>query len=177
MSFLRAICAFNRITGEMMRSVLLALVFVQFAIVLFRYVFSYNHIFIQESILYMFGFLSMFAAAYTYLRDEHIRIDIIYADKSPTYQAWVNLLGTLLLLLPTMMTILWFSFVFVADAWAVREGSPETYGIHLVYILKTTILFFALQMLTQGIVVIYDAWGVIAKKTDHVPNRYQDSLS
>lgn len=175
MSLLNAICTFNRITGQMMRSVLMALVFVQFAIVLFRYIFSYNHIFIQESIMYMFASISMFAAAYTYLRDEHIRIDIIYTDKSSTYKAWVNLLGTLFLLFPTMGTITWFSFGFVADAWAIQEGSVETYGIHFVYLLKTTILFFALQMLTQGIVVIYDAWGVIRGKSQDIPTRYQDT--
>ena len=45
----------------------------------------------------------------------------------------------------------WRAWPFVAQSWAVHEGSRETSGIQAIYLLKTELLVFAVLMALQGI--------------------------
>ena len=55
----------------------------------------------------------------------------------PRGRAWVDLLGTLLLLLPVCVFIAWMGWDYVLESWDVTEGSREAGGIPGVYLLKT----------------------------------------
>jgi hypothetical protein len=59
----------------------LAMVLMQFAIVILRYVFGISYI-LQEGVLYMHAALFMLGAGYALLVDEHVRVDIFYARLS-----------------------------------------------------------------------------------------------
>src|ERR1041384_6227893 len=78
----------------------LAIVLIGFAVVLMRYVLGLGSIWLQESILYFHAALFLLAAAWTLKEGGHVRVDVFYADASPRTKAWIDLLGTLLLLLP-----------------------------------------------------------------------------
>jgi TRAP-type mannitol/chloroaromatic compound transport system permease small subunit len=77
---------------------------------------------------------------------------VFYADASPRRKALVDLCGALLLLLPFMLVLAWFSLPYVARSWAILETSRETSGIPAVFLLKTLIPLFALLMALQGVV-------------------------
>ncbi len=64
---------------------------------------------------------------------------------------WSTCSGALLLLLPMCAAIGWAAWPYVAQAWAVREGSRETSGLPGVYLLKSVILVFAVQLALQGV--------------------------
>ena len=49
---------------------------------------------------YMFAVIVMFGAAYTLKRNEHVRVDIFYMTLSRRGQLWIDILGTLVFLLP-----------------------------------------------------------------------------
>ena len=49
-----------------------------------------------------------------------------------------------------MVLILWTSIPYAARAWAIVEGSQETAGLPLVFLLKSVIPLFAVLMLLQG---------------------------
>ena len=127
------------------------MILVQFAVVVMRYAFGIGSIFMQESIVYMHGFMFMIGAGFTLLNDGHVRIDIFYGDATPRTKAWVNLIGSIVFLIPFCLIVFYVSYPYVANAWAVHEGSIETSGIQGVYLLKTTILIFAVLVLLQGI--------------------------
>jgi len=129
----------------------LALVLVTFAVVVLRYLFQIGWIAMQESILYLHASLFLLGAAYTLKKDGHVRVDIFYRGFTPRGKALVDLLGSLLLLLPVCGFLLWVSWDYVASAWALREGSPEAGGLPLVYLLKTLIPLAAVLLIVQGI--------------------------
>jgi TRAP-type mannitol/chloroaromatic compound transport system permease small subunit len=129
----------------------LVLVLLQFTVVVLRYALGIGSIWLAESVIYVHAALFMLAAAWTLQQNGHVRVDVLYSRLSPRTKAMVDLMGSLLLLLPFMAVILWFALPYVARSWSILERSREASGLPLVYILKTLIPLFALLLALQGI--------------------------
>jgi TRAP-type mannitol/chloroaromatic compound transport system permease small subunit len=129
----------------------LGLVLVTFAVVMLRYLFQLGWIAMQESILYLHAALFLLGAAYTLKRDGHVRVDIFYRGFTAKGKALIDLLGSLLLLLPVCSFLLWVSWDYVTTAWSIYEGSQEAGGLPYVYLLKTLIPVAVLLLILQGI--------------------------
>jgi tripartite ATP-independent transporter DctM subunit len=65
--------------------------------------------------------------------------------------AWVDALGGIVFLLPLCVVIIGLSLGYVADAWAIRESSPEPGGIPYLYLLKTLLPLMAINLAVAGI--------------------------
>ena len=128
----------------------LAIVVLQFALVVARYIFSLGSIWLSETVIYAHAALFLLAAAWTLQLGGHVRVDIFYADATPRTKAWIDLAGAFLLLLPFMAVLLWLSWPYAARSWAVLERSQEASGLPLVFLLKTLIPLFAALMALQG---------------------------
>lgn len=147
----RRLDAFAETTGTILSVLPLLLIVVQFAVVLMVYVFNIGSIQLQESLQYINAMMFLGGAGYTALKDEHVRVDIFYTNFSKTRKAWVNFLGTLLLLIP-FLVLFWISALpYILDSWEIMETSVESSGLPFVYILKTTLLLFALTMSVHAI--------------------------
>lgn len=149
---LQGIC--DRITDWFGRTVAwlsLLMVCVMFMIVVLRYAFNIPTIALSEAVIFMHALIFMLGSAYTLKHEGHVRVDIFYQRFSGRRQAWVELLGGLLLLLPMMLYIFISSWDYVSASWLRLEGSPEPGGLPTVFLLKSAILLFALLMLLQGI--------------------------
>ena len=166
-SLARIIDVVNERIGRTIAWAALAMVVVQFTIVVMRYVFGFGSILMQESVIYLHAVLFMIGSGYTLLQDGHVRLDIFYRDTSVRTKALVDLWGSIGLLIPVTVLIWWFSWPYVAGSWGVLEGSRETSGIHAVFLLKTVILVFAALMLVQGI-------SLMAKSILTLKGRRQD---
>ncbi|MGE0734209.1 MAG: TRAP transporter small permease subunit [Alphaproteobacteria bacterium] len=59
---------------------------------------------------YLFAAVFLLCSGYTFLRNEHIRIDIIFGRYSKRMQTWVDILGTLFFLLPMALIIMYLSW-------------------------------------------------------------------
>jgi TRAP-type mannitol/chloroaromatic compound transport system permease small subunit len=143
----------DRLTSAIGRSVAwlaLAIVLLQFALVVARYVLGFGSIWLTETVIYAHGILFMLAAAWTLQAGGHVRVDVFYADATPRRRALIDLLGALLLLLPFMVVLFWLSAPFAARSWAVLERSQETSGLPLVFLLKSIVPLFAVLMALQG---------------------------
>lgn len=138
--------------GKSLSWLVLAMMLIQFLIVVLRYVFSFNSIPMQESVMYMHAVVFMLAAAWTLKHDGHVRVDIFYRAMSPRRKALVDLLGTVFLLLPVMIFVILTSLGYVGKSWRIFEGSPDTGGIQGVFLLKTLIPVFGSLMILQGLV-------------------------
>ena len=143
--------------GAAARWAALAMVLVQFGVVVLRYVFGTSYIWVQELILYFHAALFMLGAAYTLLLDQHVRVDVVYASLGERGRAWVDLLGTLLLLVPACLVIIAYSWKFAWRSWAILEGPISVGGIPASYLLKTLIPLFAALLLLQGVSVALKA--------------------
>ena len=135
--------------GAMWLSVVMVLV--QFIVVVMRYAFGIGSILMQEAIVYMHAILFMMAAADTLLAEAHVRVDIFYARLPTARKAMVNLFGNALLVLPFCVLLFLVSIDYVRLSWSVLEGSRETSGIPAVFLLKSVILVFAVQLALQAV--------------------------
>ena len=140
---------------------LLVMALVQFAVVLLRYVFGVNWIFMQESVTYMHGLVFLIAAGYALLTNDHVRVDIFYRDAPPKRKALVDLAGTYLFLFPICIVILWAASPYVARSWGIFEGSADRSGIKGVFILKSLILAFAVLLAMAGFVIAHKAVAIL----------------
>ena len=137
--------------GRTMSWLTLAMVVVTFVVVILRYLFNIGWIAMQETVTWMHALVFMLGAAYTLRHDGHVRVDIFYRNASRRTKAWIDLLGTLLLLLPACIYIGWFSWGYVADSWAVQEASKETGGLPGLFLLKSSMLVMAGLLILQGL--------------------------
>ena len=153
----------NETIGHLVSWLTLGMVVVTFLVVTLRYGFDIGWIAMQESITYMHAIAFMLGAAYTLKHDGHVRVDIFYRNMSPSVQAWINVTGAFMLLMPVCVFIFWSSLEYVSTSWNLLEGSREAGGLPLVFALKTCIPIMSVLLMTQGIasicrslLVIYD---------------------
>jgi len=142
---------FIGLTGRLVSWLTLLMVLVTFLVLILRYIFEVGSIALQESVTYMHATVFLVGAAWTLQQDAHVRVDIFYCRCSDKIRALVNLLGSLLLLLPLMIFTVWISTDYVQDSWSVHEASREAGGLPGVYLLKTLIPVMAVLVALQGI--------------------------
>jgi TRAP-type mannitol/chloroaromatic compound transport system permease small subunit len=78
---------------------------------------------------YMFAVIVMFGASYTMRRNEHVRVDILYMNLGRRGQLWIDILGTLVFLLPTCTILAWLSWPFFMQSFNVYEHSSNAGGL------------------------------------------------
>jgi TRAP-type mannitol/chloroaromatic compound transport system permease small subunit len=139
-----------RTVGRGVMWLLLAMALLQFAIVILRYVFGLNFIFMQEGVTYMHGAVFLLAAGYALATGDHVRVDILYRAASTRRKALVDFVGTYVFLFPVVLVILWTASPYVGESFSVREGSTEQSGIQAIYLLKAMIPAFAILVAMAG---------------------------
>mgnify|MGYP001032740981 FL=1 len=149
--FARSLDGLNEVIGKITAWSALGLVLVQFGIVMINYLYSEGSIAVQEGLTYMHSLLFLGAAGYTLLHNGHVRVDIVYSKMDEKKKAWVNLLGTIIILFPVLIIIGIYALPFVSQSWQIMERSIETSGLHIVYILKSMILLFVVNTFLQGV--------------------------
>jgi len=152
----------NEQVGRRVMWLAVLLVLIQFAVVVLRYLFGTSFIAMQESVIYVHATLFMLTIGYTFLHDGHVRVDVFYAELGPRGRAIVDLLGTLVAVIPFCALVLWFAWGFVGASWKMREGPMFVGGLPIVYLLKTTIPVFAALLLLQGVSIAIKSALVIA---------------
>ncbi|HXF80643.1 MAG TPA: TRAP transporter small permease subunit [Usitatibacter sp.] len=78
---------------------------------------------------YLFTATVMLGASYTLNRNEHVRVDITYMMLSERGKEWLDLMGTLFFLLPTMSLLAWLSWPVFSRAWTSDEISGSAGGL------------------------------------------------
>jgi len=164
----RGIERLNRAVGQAVSWLTLGMVLVMFGLVALRYFFDISWIWVQESITWMHAAVFMLAAAYTLTEDEHVRVDIFYRGFSARGKAIVNLVGTLVFLLPFTGFILWISWEYVALSWSINEGSQEAGGLPYPWVplMKTFIPFAAVLLVLQGVAILLTSLQTILTTND-----------
>ncbi|WP_370980555.1 TRAP transporter small permease subunit [Agaribacterium sp. ZY112] len=138
--------------AALLRWLLLFMTLCVSGIVLAR-VFNFGSTAVQESIAYAHAFLFMLTLAYTLQQDKHVRVDIFYRRFKPEGQAWVNLIGSILFLLPFAIFITAISWHSMLQSWRIQESSLNPGGLPLIFLLKSLApaagFLLALQALSE----------------------------
>jgi TRAP-type mannitol/chloroaromatic compound transport system permease small subunit len=110
---------------------------------------------------YRFGAMFLLAAGYTLKHNGHVRIDIFYNRLGPRGQAWIDLVGGLLFLLPMAGLLAWLAWPMFLDAWLTHEMSPDAGGLLRWPVKLLLPLGFALLAL-QGVAEVIKRLGVLS---------------
>ena len=119
---------------------------------------------IMELEWHLFALIFLLGAGYALKHDRHVRVDLFYSNFSKRDQAWVNLLGTLLFLIPWCIVIIVMSWQYAGEAWAIREGSPDPGGLPARYLIKLAIPVGMSLLLLQGLAELSKALLVLLQK-------------
>lgn len=152
--FAEIVDALNTRLALAIRWLALAMVLIQFAIVVVRYAFGYNSIAAQESVLYLHATLFMLGAGYTLLLDKHVRVDVFYARLSDAARRRVDIFGHLFFLLPSMAALFYWSWTSVANSWAILEGPISVGGLKAVFLMKSLIPLFCALLILQSLATL-----------------------
>lgn len=141
----------NAVMGRFIAYSTVLMALIMFAVVVLRYGFNLGWVAMQESITYLHAAVFLLGSAYTYQQNGHVRVDIFYRRFSVKQRALVDLLGSLLFLIPVSVYITFSCWHYVAESWRVMEGSREPGGLPFVYLLKSLLLIFSISLVLQGI--------------------------
>ena len=113
---------------------------------------------------YLFSLIFLMSAAYGLNHDYHVRVDVLYARLGWRARAWIDLIGSALLLAPFAFVMLWVSWGPVANSWAILETSPDPGGLPR-YPIKTVILVSFFLLLLQALSQIVKNTAILAEPT------------
>ena len=77
----------------------------------------------------LFGAVFMLAAAYTLLKNEHIRIDIVNSRFPKRVRDWIDLLGHFLFLMPFVLLMIYDGWPFFMASYRINEQSMNAGGL------------------------------------------------
>ena len=104
-----------------------------------RYFFSYGNVAFQELEWHFFAVIFLLGMSYALKEDAHVRVDIFYAKFSPKNKALVNMIGTVIFVIPFALLVSNLSFEFVSDAYTSAEASADPGGLTHRWIIKALI--------------------------------------
>jgi len=119
--------------------------------VFMRYVFATTSALVLELEWHLFAAIFLVGAAYGLQKDKHVRVDVFYAGFTPKKKAWINLVGTLLFLLPLCYVVIITSARFSYNSFLMQEGSADPGGLPNRFIIKCTITLGFLLLLLQAL--------------------------
>ena len=145
------IAAFTRTLGFIWLTLLI--VVAELAIVITRFVFSYEQAFMGDLVRFWYGALFLFASAYTLLEEGHVRVDVFYTNFTAKKKGLVNVFGSILLGLTFSWTIILIGMgsksAMINMPIAKFEVSQSGYGLYVKYLLAAFLAVFAITMVIQ----------------------------
>lgn len=155
----------SEVTGNAVAWLTLLMVIVTFVIVIMRYAFDAGLIWLQESLIWLHAIVFMVGAAYTLKHESHVRVDVFYRSMSARSQAWVDLVGVLLFLLPLCLFLAYKAFGFAAISWSMHEASREPGGLPypVLPLVKSVLIIMPVTVAMQGVSLLLKAVATLQR--------------
>ena len=109
--------------------------------VVMRYLFSEGSIELEELQWHLYSVGFLIGMSYAYQADAHVRVDVLHERLRPRLKAWIELYGTLLLLIPFILLIVIYGVPFVTSSFAVNEVSSSPGGLPNRWLIKAALPF------------------------------------
>jgi TRAP-type mannitol/chloroaromatic compound transport system permease small subunit len=137
----------------------LMIVVAELLIVLFRFEFSYEQVYMGDLVRFWYAALFMLGCAYTLYEDGHVRIDLLYAEANPRRRGLVNAIGALVLGMP-------FCWLILSTGTAGRTGilnsALRTFeiegvgdGMYILYLMTVLVGAFAVTLIIQFVSMMF----------------------
>lgn len=94
-----------------------------------RYGFSLSSNAMLEVQWYLYSAVFLLCSGYTFMRNEHVRIDLVSNRMSARARNWVDIIGIVVFLLPVAAMIVWMSWPSFVDSYVTGEQSSNSGGL------------------------------------------------
>ena len=144
----RAIDNFVLKVGEVFNWLWVILVAVIILNVVLRYVFKSGMIELEELQWHLYCIGWLIGLSSTYIVDQHVRVDVLSERLAFKTKLWFEFFGILLLFLPFIILVLYYSVPFFELSWTTNERSTSANGLPARWLVKgfLVISFFLLLM-------------------------------
>ncbi|MFQ5536294.1 MAG: TRAP transporter small permease subunit [Gemmatimonadota bacterium] len=179
--FAAAVDALNDRIGAAIRWLALIMVLVGAFNALARYATRYTGVSLSSNAYldlqwYFFSLIFLLGAAYGLEHNVHVRVDVLYSRLGRKARAWIDLVGTVLFLIPFSVLMLWVAWPAVRNSWSIREVSPDPGGLPR-YPIKAVILVGFVLLLLQGFSQVVKEVDAIRGVGEAGPDAEEDSGS
>ncbi|WP_295445962.1 TRAP transporter small permease subunit [uncultured Thiodictyon sp.] len=119
----------NRRIGQATIWLILACVLLSALTATLRYLLDWGSNAMIEAQWFMFGLVFLLCAPWTLQESGHVRVDILYTRLPPRGRVWVDVIGSLLFLLPVCLLIVWDSWGWFLLSFHQQESSFNPGGL------------------------------------------------
>ena len=162
-SFVRAVDGLNRLCGAFAAVLVVALIVLMLYDVGMRYIFNAPTAWGFDINTWLMGAAFILSVGYAMSFDSHVRVDLLYTERTKPRLRYVDLIGFVFLLLPSAAWITWGLWHYFIEAFRTGEKSgtsawnPVLWPFRL--ILFVGFLAFTLQIIAEIIKRIYAIRG------------------
>lgn len=104
-----------------------------------RYGFGRGLVLLEELEWHLYGLAFMFGLSYAVVTDAHVRVDILHSRFSKGTQAWIEICGIFLVLMPFIVLLIIYGIEFFYDSWIHNESSSAPMGLCCRWAIKAVI--------------------------------------
>ena len=140
-----------RVSGRIVAWLIVPMVLSLCYEVVARYVFNAPTQWAYDMTFMLYGTFFMLGAAFTLQRKGHVRTDSLYANWPPRKQAWVDLAGHLLMLLPFAGALLFVGWGYFVKAYVTNETFVSSAWQPITWPFKLALPLTGLLLLIQGV--------------------------
>ena len=107
---------------------------------------------LQELEWHLHGALFLLALGFAYLKDAHVRIELVRDKLKPRTRVWIELLGAVLFVIPYSAIVVYWGYEFAELAFRLGETSAQS-GLSDRWIIKGMIPLGFFLLLLSGVAV------------------------
>ena len=137
--------------GEVFHWIWIVLLAVIIINVVLRYVFSRGMIELEELQWYLYAVGWLIGMSYTFVSDDHVRVDVLHEKLSYKGKLWFEMAGLLLFFLPFVLFVVIYAVPFVELSWVTNERSTSANGLPARWLVKGFLLFSFVLLVLAGI--------------------------
>ena len=148
----RLIDRLNQAVGRAVAWLILAMVLISAGNAIVRKAFNMSSNSLLEIQWSLFAAVFLLGAAYTLLSNGHVRVDLLSNRLGRRAQAWIDILGGLLFLLPLCALMLYYAWPFFVQSFTSQEWSSSPGGLILwpaKFLVPACFALLALQGLSE----------------------------
>ncbi len=109
---------------------------------------------LQEAEWHIHAVLFLLCLGFTYVRNGHVRVELVRERLTPRTRAWIEVLGCLLFLLPYCVMVVYFGYKQFLFSYSMNEASSATTGLPWRWIIKGCLVTGFAILAVAGISVL-----------------------
>jgi len=161
-SITKVLDKFTDIVGYIAASAMILMLLNVFYDVVMRYFFKNSSIGMQEMEWHLFSVMFLFGMAYALKENGHVRVDMFYDNMKPTKQAIINIIGSIIFIIPFSLIIIKGGYAFAFEAYELGEMSGDPGGLTHRWIIKGAIgLSFLFLLISTVSFIIHNILTII----------------